>query len=309
MPRVSLSRGYKGKGHISLRPLDGTGRKFRLGNVISLSETIETDRQSREDFQEAGGGELDVSETVTSVTAELVVNDIKPETLAIGLRGSHELLASQAITNEAQDAWSGERVTFKYLPDPAVAPTVAIDASAAWAATTLYAAGDLVLDTARVYLAIVGGTSAGVEPTWPTTAGNTVVDGTVTWRDLGPAALTLDTHYALTPQGIKFIAGGNLLFVGDSALPLKVGYTRNAQYVIQALVNSGTEYEVILDGLNEVDSGNPVVGRYFRGKFSPTSGFSRIGNEFAEMTLSMTVLKDESRTGTGLSQYMEFLMI
>ena len=309
MPRVSLTRGYKGKGHISLRPLDGTGRKFRLGNVISLAETIETDRQAREDFQEAGGGELDVSETVTSVTAELVVNDIKPETLAIGLRGSHELLASQAITNEAQDAWSGERVTFAYIPDPAVAPTVAIDATAAWAATTLYAAGDLVLDTARAYLCVVGGTSAGVEPTWPTTAGNTVVDGTVTWRDLGPLTLTKDTHYAVTPQGIRFIAGGNLLFVGDSILPIKVGYTRNAQYVIQALVNSGTEYEVIFDGLNEVDSGNPFVGRYFRGKLSPTSGFSRIGNEFAEMTLSMTVLKDESRTGTGLSQYMEFLMI
>lgn len=309
MPRVSLTRGYKGKGHISLRPLDGLGRKFRLGNVISLVETIETDRQAREDFQEAGGGELDVSETVTSVTAELVVNDIKPETLAIGLRGSHELLAAQAISNELQDAWSGERVTFDYIPDPAVAPTVTIDASAAWAATTLYAKGDVLLEGARVYLATVGGTSAGVEPTWPTTAGNTVVDGTVTWRDLGPALLTKDTHYAITPQGIKFIAGGDLLFAGDTILPLKISYTRNAQYVIQALVNSGTEYEITFDGLNEVDSGNPFVGRYFRGKFSPTSGFNRIGNEFAEMTLSMTVLKDESRTGTGLSQYMEFMMI
>lgn len=309
MPRVSLTRGYKGKGHISLRPLNGLGRKFRLGNVISLSETIETDRQAREDFQETGGGELDVSETVTSVTAELVVNDIKPETLAIAMRGSHELLAAQAITDESQSAWSGERVTFGYIPDPDVAPVVKIDASAAWAATTLYAAGDLLLDTARAYLCITAGTSGAVEPTWPTTAGNTVADGTAVWRDLGPVTLTKDTHYALTPQGVRFIAGGDLLFVGDSELPLLVSYTRNPQYIIQALVNSGTEYEVIFDGLNEVDSGNPFVGRYFRGKFSPTSGFSRIGNEFAEMTLNMTVLKDENRVGTGLSQYMEFQMI
>ncbi|WP_018991300.1 phage tail tube protein [Aromatoleum toluclasticum] len=309
MPRVSLTRGYKGKGHISLRPLNGLGRKFRLGNVVSLSETIETDRQAREDFQEAGGGELDVSETVTSVTAELNVNDIKPETIAIGMRGTHELLAAQALTNEAQSAWSGERVTFNYIPDPDVAPVVKIDATAAWAQNTVYVEGDLVLDTARAYLCIDGGTSGGVEPTWPVTAGQTVTDGTAVWRDLGTLTLTKDTHYAVTPQGIRFIAGGADLFIGDSELPLKVDYTRNPQYVIQALVNSGTEYEVIFDGLNEVDSGNPFVGRYFRCKFSPTSGFSRIGNEFAEMTLSMTVLKDENRVGTGLSQYMEFQMI
>lgn len=309
MPRVSLTRGYKGKGHISLRPLNGIGRKFRFGNTVSLQETIETDRQAREDFQEAGGGELDVSETVTSVTAEIVVNDIKPETIAIGMRGSHELLAAQAIADEAQDAWSGERVTFAYIPDPDVAVTVAIAATEAWAATTAYAVGDLVLDTDKAYLVTVAGTSAGTEPTWPTTAGQTVEDGTVTWRCLGALALVQDTHYARTPQGIRFIAGGDGLFVGDAALPLTVGYTRNPQYLIQALVNSGTEYEMTFDGLNEVDSGNPFVGRYFRVKFSPTSGFSRIGNEFAEMTLQMTVLKDENRVGTGLSQYMEFLMI
>lgn len=309
MPRVSLTRGYKGKGHVSLRPLDGSGRKFRLGNVIALSESFETDRQSREDFQEAGGGELDVDERITSATAELQVNDIKPETLAIGLRGSAQHLAAVAVTDEAQDAWSGERVTFAYIPDPDQSVTVAITATAAWQAATAYALGDLVLDADKAYLVTVAGTSAGTEPTWPTTAGQTVEDGTVTWRCLGALALVQDTHYARTPQGIRFIAGGNDLFVGDAALPIKVGYARNPQYVIQALVNSGTEYEVIFDGLNEVDSGNPFVGRYFRVKFSPTSGFSRIGNEFAQMTLQMTILKDENRVGTGLSQYMEFLMI
>lgn len=309
MARVSLTRGYKGKGHVSLRPLNGLGRKFRFGNVVSLSETIETDRQSREDFQEAGGGELDVSEPVTSVTAELTVNDIKPETLAIGMRASHELLASQAITDESQDAWSGERVTFRYIPDPDNAVTVEIAATAAWVTAHAYVKGDLVLDTGRAYLCTVAGTSGGVEPTWPTTAGQTVVDGGATWRDLGVLTLVAETHYSLTPQGVRFLAGGDGLFIGDLPLPLLVTYTRNPQYIIQALVNSGTEYEMIFDGLNEVDSGNPFVGRYFRVKFSPTSGFNRIGNEFAEMQLNLTVLKDENRIGAGLSQYAEFLMI
>ena len=309
MARVSTTRGFKGKGHVSLRPLNGTGRKFRLGNVISLTETIEAERSGRQDFQEPGGGELDVVETITSVTGEVTVNDIKPETLALGMRGSYELLASSVISGEEQDAWDGERVTFAYIPDPAAAVTVSINASATWGATSAVAVGALHLDTARAYLATVAGTTGGTEPSWPTTAGDTVVDGTVTWRDLGPVALVADTQYALTPQGIRFLAGGAGLFIGESKLPLLVGYTRNPQYVIQALVNSGTEYEMTFDGLNEVDSGNPFVGRYFRVKFSPTSGVSRIGNEFSELPLKMTVLKDETRVGSGLSQYMEFLMI
>lgn len=308
MARVSLTRGYKGKAHVSLRPLNGLGRKFRLGNTTALSENIEVDRQSREDFQEAGGGELDVSENITSLTAELSVNDIKPETMAVALRGTLQKLASQAIADEDQDAWSGERVTFRYIPDPDQAITVAIGSNVVWAATTAFALGAVHVDGGHAYQVTTAGTSAGTEPVWPTN-GTTVTDGTVVWKDLGAVALVKDTHYAHTAHGIKFIAGGDSLFLDDYPLPLVVAYTRNVQYAIQALVDAGTEFEVTVDGLNENDSGNPVVVRYFRCKFSPTSGFARIGNEFAELPLTMTVLKDESRGGSGLSQYMEILMI
>ena len=57
---------------------------------------------------------------------------------------------------------------------------------AAWVASTTYAVNDVVRPTSRngfVYqaTAITTGTSAASQPTWPTTAGNTVVDGGVTW--------------------------------------------------------------------------------------------------------------------------------
>lgn len=308
MARESLTRGYKGKAHVSLRPRNGLGRKFRLGNTTALSEAIEVDRQSREDFQEAGGGELDVVENITSLTAELTVNDIKPETLALALRAALQKLPSAAVTDESQDAWSGERVTFDFIPDPDQTITVKIAASATWAATTAFAVGAVIVDDGHAYQVRTAGESGSSEPTWPTN-GSTVTDGTVVWKDLGVIALTKDTHYAHTAHGVKFIAGGDALFAGDAPLPLAVTYTRNAQFSIQALMDAGTEYEVTVDGLNEVDSGNPVIVRYFRCKFSPTSGFPRIGSEFAELPLTMTVLKDESRTGTGLSQFMEVLMI
>ena len=62
-------------------------------------------------------------------------------------------------------------------------------ASSAWVANTVYAVGQYVRPTVangRRYYASVGGTSDPVtQPTWPTTAGGTVVDNTVTWTEDG----------------------------------------------------------------------------------------------------------------------------
>jgi len=56
----------------------------------------------------------------------------------------------------------------------------------AWQANTSYAVGDYVkpssINTGYNYECIVEGTSGENEPDWPTTLGETVVDGTVTWK-------------------------------------------------------------------------------------------------------------------------------
>lgn len=55
---------------------------------------------------------------------------------------------------------------------------------AAWVASTAYSLNDAARPTTRngfVYQVTTAGTSAATQPTWPTTAGNTVVDGSVTW--------------------------------------------------------------------------------------------------------------------------------
>jgi len=60
-----------------------------------------------------------------------------------------------------------------------------ISAPPTWAASTAYSVDDLVVPTTGNnyrYKCTVAGTSDTSEPTWPTTPGQTVVDGTVTWE-------------------------------------------------------------------------------------------------------------------------------
>lgn len=71
----------------------------------------------------------------------------------------------------------------------------------AWLASTAYALGEAVRPTTRngfAYECTTAGTSGGSEPTWPTTPGNTVNDGTAVW--------TCRANYSLA-QGS--LAGGD----------------------------------------------------------------------------------------------------
>ena len=69
----------------------------------------------------------------------------------------------------------------------------------AWAANTAYVVGDIRVPTTRnnrTYVCTVAGTShASTEPTWPTTTGGTVTDGTVTWKETSGAGSIFYAQY------------------------------------------------------------------------------------------------------------------
>lgn len=71
----------------------------------------------------------------------------------------------------------------------------------AWAASTAKALEDLVFFTSGsdLYIArvVTAGTTAASVPTWPTTLGSTVVDGTVTWRIYQVGALKAAINFSL----------------------------------------------------------------------------------------------------------------
>lgn len=62
-----------------------------------------------------------------------------------------------------------------------------------WQASHVYSSGAYVIPTTfasistqagKIFKCTVAGTSAGSQPTWPTTAGGTVTDGGVTWTEI-----------------------------------------------------------------------------------------------------------------------------
>jgi len=112
---------------------------------------------------------------------------------------------------------------------------------------------------------------------------------------------TEDTDYTVTASGIVILAAGSI----SASDALLIDYTKKAVDVIQALTSSAQEYVLMFDGLNEAQSGTPVVIKVHRAKFGGAQTLGMIGDEFGEISLTGDVLKDTSITTAGLSQYAE----
>ena len=114
-----------------------------------------------------------------------------------------------AAYNTRIGAWQVEKVNNTY---------------STWAATTAYSLGNRRVPTVAngyYYEVTVAGTSAGVQPTWPTTIGNTVVDGTVTWicRGRYNNYPTTTSASARILNGYVFVCVGGDIYNSDLDLP------------------------------------------------------------------------------------------
>ncbi|PTY38552.1 hypothetical protein BGP77_11430 [Saccharospirillum sp. MSK14-1] len=120
----------------------------------------------------------------------------------------------------------------------------------------------------------------------------------LTVKDSADTELTVGTDYEVSNGGIIVIAGGGIDDQG-----VKLSYTSLGSDVVEMLTNSGKEYELHFDGLNEANSGKAVHIVIHRLKFSPASGMDWLGDDFAELPLEFDLLSDTSIVAAGKSKY------
>jgi len=169
------------------------------------------------------------------------------------------------------------------------------------------------LSAANLARAVYGATSAEVTGTVTDEALNDVIIGAllplaylptaITAVKKGMTTLTENVDYEVRPSGIIAIAGGAGGVVGGD--DLTVTYTKADQDIVQALVNSGKEYELLFDGLNEARSGKRTRVRAWRVKIGALQNLAMIGEEYAAMEVSGKLLKDTTKIGANISQYFK----
>jgi hypothetical protein len=115
-------------------------------------------------------------------------------------------MSSLAISINPNNIHQGPGNLWFNVPVPATGGRIVLAADqlaapatgAVWVLDTVYLAGSQVVDSnGNLQRAVNSGESAGTQPTWTTTIGTTVVDGTVTWECISLGAV----YYAGAVEG------------------------------------------------------------------------------------------------------------
>ncbi len=296
---------YIGSGKLSLREIGAALGFLEVGNCSQLDFGVTEDTKELKDFTQPGGGTYNEVKRISAVEASFTVHDLNAANLARALYGTASVISGGTVSGEAATVYPGAVYPFAFMPAASPAPTVvpAQASATARANTTAYALGAYVTPATPngfYYKATAAGTSAGTIPTYPTTIGGTVVDGTVTWTCAGKTSLVADTDYQVRTGGIMVFTSATI--AGET---WTVGYTKAAVERMEALTSSGKEYELLFEGLNEARSGKRTIVRAYRVKAGALANLSLIGEDYGAAECTGKLLKDTTKTGNGVSQYFK----
>lgn len=117
---------------------------------------------------------------------------------------------------------------------------------------------------------------------------------------LGAVVIVEAGNYERKRSGIYILPGASALADGDD---ITIDYTPLADDLVQALTETGKEYRLVFDGMNESRGGKPVLLICHRAQFSPTKSLDLIADGFGHLQIEAELLADEGIAGTGKSRY------
>ena len=107
-------------------------------------------------------------------------------------------------------------------------------------------------------------------------------------------------NYLVKPEGIVLLDGAPGLTPQDK---LWISYEYGEFAAIEALTTKAPELQLLFGGLNEADSGKPVIVDIWRASQGVTKALTLINKGFGSLDVEGTVLKDPSKQGNGISPY------
>jgi len=295
---------YIGKGKWHAKVVGASALPAEIGNVSAASFSVSEETKSQLDYTSAGGGERNAISRITGVALNLTATDYSPENFAKMLRASVTAVASEAVTGEAHTVYqAGGLVRCTVMPAASPAPTVATPGATAAERVnsdpvTLGEYFKPAIANTFYYKVTTAGTTAASPPTFPTTVGATVTDGTAVITCAGKLAVAAVTDYDIVGSGIS--VHDDVSMDGES---WTLGYTKAATDNVQALTQSSQEFEFTFEGLNEARSGKRTNIVAHRVTLSPAQQLALISDDYGALEVVGKVLQDTSKNGTSVSQY------
>jgi hypothetical protein len=120
------------------------------------------------------------------------------------------------------------------------------------------------------------------------------------------AAVVIDAaQYEVRPEGI-FVPEDSTIVDADE---LTISYTHPEHVNIEALTAAAPELELSFGGLNEADSGKPVIVDVYRLGSGIAKTLALLGTDFGSLEIEGEVLVDPTKSGVGISRFYRAQMV
>lgn len=281
----------------------------KVGNVYPLAMQVNTEQKKQiSRMRENAGTVLHAKTVITDVAGSMTLREYDAFTLAWALSGGATPMtgAGGTVSGTPDDivAVHNEYVALahKKVSTVVVNRKAGVDA-ADWAGTTaisLNAYRKPTVSNGHFYKCTDDGSTGASEPTWPTD-GTTVVDGTVTWQDMGTTIAVVDVDYRVNAAlgMVETIAAGHI--ANGETLSVTYTYAAESGYKVDIGSNALIRVAMKIDGENEVD-GTPVTAEFDSVVIAANGEINLItdpGTDYEEIPFSLTFETLAGQTSPG----------
>ena len=121
----------------------------------------------------------------------------------------------------------------------------------------------------------------------------------------GATPLVEGTDFEVKGGGVRILPGATNVADGETVL---MSYTHATSRTVEAILNAGKEYRMTFDGFNQANDNTPVVLDVWRVKNTPSS-IGLVTDDFGNIEFTFDLLKDDSKTGAGISKFFKLTQI